>query len=393
MKHHLKNLKNCLVLKFLAMNNIFKNYIVNNEIYVGENDWGLLKEKYDQEFIIDQISNAIEIFNIKLPYRSITLDDVEEDYNKLKNLNTNDLYQKGEWYNKFEYKHPFLDEYIGMTNIGNKASDYFHQIERWKCDATGYPSAQKTWDNEKFRLTLFKALFSLKVKEINPQILRNIISLRKYIASQFRPSAAKTIYEHFNAESVLDFSMGWGDRILGARTSNCVKNYVGFDPNINLLDGYINQIQSYHKLNGSKIINYKLFPNCAEDSSIGLNDTFDLIFTSPPYFDKEKYDHSELQSFKKYKNFDSWMKNFLFKTIELRSKNLKRGGHLVINISDIYTRKKHYKICDGMNNYIMSTNKFKYVGAIGLRMPKRPMSKSSKTNGIFAEPIWIYQKK
>jgi DNA methylase. len=66
---------------------------------------------------------------------------------------------------------------------------------------------------------------------------------------------------------------------------------------------------------------------------------FDLIFTSPPYFDKEKYNQSELQSYKMYKEFDSWMQNFLFKTIELRTKNLKSGGYLVINISDIYTRK------------------------------------------------------
>ena len=46
-----------------------------------------------------------------------------------------------------------------------------------------------------------------------------------------------------------------------------------------------------------------------------------------------------------------------------------------------------------MNDYIASTGQFEYIGAIGLRMPKRPMSISSNTNGIFAEPIWIWKKK
>ena len=86
------------------------------------------------------------------------------------------------------------------------------------------------------------------------------------------------------------------------------------------------------------------------------------------------------------------MKNFLNKTIELRGSSLKVGGHLVINISDIYTRKKHYQICNLMNDYIASTNNFEYIGAIGFRMPKRPMSKSSKNVGIYGEPVWVWKK-
>ena len=182
--------------------------------------------------------------------------------------------------------------------MGNKASDYFHQVERWKCDATGYPSPQKTWENEKFKLTLFRALFSLKVKEINPTVLRSIISLRKYIAAQFRPSAAKTIYEIYKPETVLDFSMGWGDRLLAAHASHYVKRYVGIDPNINLFEGYGKQVRTYDSIWG-KIKEFELHCGRAEDENIVLNDQFDMIFTSPPYFDKEKYDQSDQQSYKR----------------------------------------------------------------------------------------------
>lgn len=371
------------------MSNIFEKHVVDNEIYVNENDWTNMVNNHSQVFIIQQISDAIRDFNVRLPYRKITLDDVQAEYNAL--LNKTDLLQEGKWVNKFEYKYPYLDKYIGISNVGNIGSDYFHQTERWKCDATGYPSPHKTWETERFRLTLFKALFSLKVKEINPQVLRTIISLRKYIAAQFRPSAAKAIYDYFQAETVLDFSMGWGDRILGAHASEYVKKYVGFDPNVNLLPAYAMQIKHYNSI--GKPMEFSIYPHCAEEPTLLTRDKFDLVFTSPPYFDKEKYDQSLNQSYIKYKAFDSWMQNFLFKAIDLRTTGLKSGGHLVINISDIYTRKKLYKICDGMNDYIASTKKFEYVGAMGLRMPKRPMSISSDTVGVFGEPMWIWKKK
>jgi len=374
------------------MKNIFKKHVIANELIVNQEDWSNMVHLYSQEFIIKEISDAIVLFNINLPYRDIILANVKDDYYALRNLSETELFKQDKWINKFQYKYPFIDYYIDLSNIGNKASDYFHQVERWKCDATGYPSPQKTWETERFRLTLFKALFSLKVKEINPTVLRNLISLRKYIAAQFRPSVAKTIYDIYQPNTVLDFSMGWGDRLLGAHASHYVKRYVGIDPNINLFEGYGKQIRTYDSIWG-KIKEFELIYGRAEDESVVLKDKFDMVFTSPPYFDKEKYDQSEMQSYKMYHGFDSWMKDFLFKSIELRSKNLKSGGLLIINISDIYTRKKLYPICDGMNDFITSTGLYNYVGAIGLRMPKRPMSISSDTVGVFGEPIWIWKKK
>ncbi len=371
--------------------NIFLKHIIDGEIIVNQEDFALIKSTYSQDFIINEISYVIDLADVKLPYRLISEADWKNDYNLLKNTTKEDLTGYGKWGSKFDYKYDFLDEYINISNVGNKASDYFHQVERWKCDATGYPSPAKTWSTEQFRLTLFKAIFSLNIKEINPNILRNLISLRKYIAAQFRPSVAKFIYDTYKPETVLDFSMGWGDRILGAHVSDSVKKYVGIDPNVNLFDGYQKQIDSYNSLGNVK--NYELLCGCAEDESLVLNDEFDMIFTSPPYFDKEKYDQSSNQSYIKYHKFDSWMKDFLFKTIELRTKNLKSGGYLIINISDIYTRKKHYQICDGMNDFISTMGCYEYQGCLGFKMPKRPMSKSCETIGVYAEPVWVHRKK
>jgi len=372
------------------IDNVFATYVIENEIYVNEECWSDLKLKYSEEFLIQQLSDAIVYFKISLPYRKIHQTEMWDDFKALQKLDTSVLIKNGAWTTKFPYKWKNLDTYIDLSNVGAKASDYFHQIERWKCDATGYPSPQKTWETEKFRLTLLKAIFSLKLKEINPDKLRNCIALRKYIASQFRPSAAKAVYDYFKAESVLDFSMGWGDRLTGAFASNYVKRYFGFDPNKNLSIGYEKQYLKYSSI-GAQLI-YSYLPKCAEDKTIKIEEKFDLIFTSPPYFDKEKYDQSENQSYVKYKKFDDWMRYFLFQTIVLRTEHLKVGGHLVINISDIYTRKKHYEICDPMNDLISAIDGMEYVGAIGFRMPKRPQSMSSESVGIYCEPMYVWRK-
>ena len=373
------------------MINIFENHITNNEIIVGVEDFAKIKAEHNQEFIISQLSDAIELFEIKLPYREISVDDLHNDFKELCDLEPSRLIVEGEWGAKFDYKLPLSSTFVENSRIGNESSDYFQQIERWKCDATGYPSPQKTWENEQFRLTLFKAVFSLNVKELNPTVFRNLITLRKYIASQFRPSAAKAIYDYFNAEHVLDLSMGWGDRLAGAAASKSVKGYVGIDPNINLFKGYYEQVKYYSEfIDNKKAFAFKL--GCAEDEKLIIQDQYDMIFTSPPYYDKEKYDQSENQSYIKYKAFDNWMNNFLNKAITIRTPNLRVGGHLILNISDIYTRKKHYQICDLMNDHILGMGCYEYVGCWGLKMPKRPMSKSSKNVGVYGEPIWIFKK-
>ena len=66
------------------MDNIFKEYVIDNELYVDATNWKVLRGKYEQEHIIQQISDAIVEFEIKLPYREILLDDVYREYEATK---------------------------------------------------------------------------------------------------------------------------------------------------------------------------------------------------------------------------------------------------------------------------------------------------------------------
>lgn len=212
--------------------------------------------------------------------------------------------------------------------------------------------------------------------------------MRKYMASQFKPIIAKYIYNKYgNNGAVLDFSSGWGDRLLGFWTSTC-DNYTGIDPNTNLIEGYNEQIAIYNTLIPNKTA--QILSNCAED--INFKDVkFDLIFTSTPYFNIERYTQQDNQSFKKFRKLNNWLEGFLFKSINNFWNNLKNGGYLILNISDVYSNHTINKICDPMNDFISTLNNATYKGCIGMKMIKRPNTFADR-NGVFCEPLWIWYK-
>lgn len=349
----------------------------------NEQEWKELNETHTKEEIKTIISSKIE--GTPMPMREISRDDALESFDKM--LNSDSNIENSEWYTRYEYdsKWFLIDKVFKCDNTGNKASDYFQQYNRWLCDSVNSPSPYRSWTIERFRLTLLNALWGLKVKKVDDATFRTCISLRKYIASQFRPSTAKSVYDYFKAKDVLDLSSGWGDRLAGFYASDA-NSYVGVDPNEIVYKKYFEQIEMYENRVNKKV---ELFNCCAEDME--YDKTFDLVFTSPPYFNIERYTQEDNQSFKKWKKLDDWLENFLFASLEKAWKALRVGGHMVINISDVYSGHKINKICDPMNEFIETLDGSEYVGCMGYEMRKRPRSKAVG-KGRFGEPIWVWKK-
>ena len=362
--------------------------IVNDEnlIDIDEDLWVELNQVMSKDEIKQLISDAIENHKVRMPMIQITEDEMRQAFEDLKNLDTTDLIKEGVFTSRYPFQATKNDEYIDTNRTGLKASNYFHQETRWKCDSINSPSPYRTWTQERFRLTLFKALWTLKFDKINEQNLRSAIALRKYIAAQFSPASAKAIYERFESKKVLDFSSGWGDRLLAFASCENTEHYTGIDPNIALVEGYERQIAEY---GGDK--EYRMIVGCAED--VVLEDEFfDTVFTSPPYFNVEKYTHEETQSFKKFRKLDDWLDKFLFKALDNAWKSLKKGGHMIINISDVYSNHRVNQLCDPMCEYMESKTDAEFQGTMGLRMNKRPNSKAGKIEGVFAEPMFVWRK-
>jgi hypothetical protein len=239
---------------------------------------------------------------------------------------------------------------------------------------------------------------------------RDSFRLGTYTATQFKPSVAKALYEKHDAVNVLDTSCGWGDRLAGFYATPSTKLYVGCDPNPDVFEVYKKQCLEYEKMLGGKpqLIESENYFECigkktvkiwnlpSEDVDWNLYvDTFDFYFTSPPYFETEKYasdtDKVSNQSWSRYDSFNGWKYDFFFKVTEMVWKTIKDNGYMMINIIEPRNKgSKRLPLCDDMVDYFGSFEGSHYIGKIGMRMMARP--NAAELKDIFIEPIWVFKR-
>ncbi|MBT4206895.1 site-specific DNA-methyltransferase [Candidatus Woesearchaeota archaeon] len=384
---------------------------------IDKKEWAYIKETYDRPDIQETLVEILKDY--ELPTQELTKKDAYKDFMKLKGIQWPDYLKESEWYARSEYKWPLTKKIIRRINRGNDASNYFQQYNRWSVDGTISPGPVRTWGNPKFMYTLLGSLFTLEVEKVDRGTLRSCIGLRKYICSQFKPNVAKSIYDMFKAETILDFSMGWGDRLAGFYASDYGKHYVGIDPRKENHSIYEEQSKFYNKHLGFFEQERKSEFHCspAEEFDFSQYDNyFDLVFTSPPYFNVERYSYDDTQSWVRYKDIDDWNTEFLQKTLNNLWRSIKTGGYLLVNISDVNASSKGRKakgwlpICDPMNDFLDTFKDSEYKGCVGYEMAKRPNSIGAGTakvteetnrkpeyilpvkEGLFAEPIWTWKK-
>ena len=391
--------------------NRFKNQ--KPYLHINEEDWAFIKATFYKDDVKESLAKVAMTY--PMPTMEMTKEDCRKDFNKLKGTWVHDILREGEWFARSEegYDYPLNYQgsqwYFARNNIGNKTSNYFHQENRWSVESSSYPGPKRTWETFDFMKSLMGAAYSLKLSKIDRSILRTMIGLRKYICSQFKPNVAKAMYDYFKVKNVLDFSMGWGDRLAGFYSSMNTELYVGLDPRKENHPIYKEQVEFYDKhltfFENKKKTKFHCEP--AEDFNFKeYENTFDMIFTSPPYFNIERYGNDDNQSWVRYgKNIDDWNKQFLHKSIDNMWSTLKSGGKLCINISDVNAKiskgAKWLKICDPMNEFIDEYRDSEYRGCIGMEMAKRPNSGGAGTakatiqfkDKRFCEPIWIWEKK
>ena len=250
-------------------------------------------------------------------------------------------------------------------------------------------------------------------------------------AVNFPPLTARYLYErytdHINIDeledkqlNIYDPSSGWGGRILGAMSSKKQIHYVGTDPNT---DNFIDEVG---------ISRYEYVANFYNNEVLGGNDfwdtehknTFhyfqmgsehigdhpdfqqykgklDMVFTSPPYFDREQYSEDEEQSYKSYPQYDDWRDNFLKPTLTNAYESLRNDRYLLWNIADIKigTNKFHPLEQDSID--ILLSLGADYQGKLKMLMTsmvgvnQSKVKNAVKVNGKYLkyEPIFVFYKK
>ena len=315
-----------------------------------------------------------------------------------------------------DYKYNFKDHGLGIIDAPSKFNDvsnYFHQHLRLNCGSFGFKAPIDVWENgtakDIWRCLgpIWRGINGMKPVEVDNKIeLRggrlddksymSAFRLGTYIATQFKPNVAKTIYQMTNAKKVLDTSCGWGDRLAGFFTSDA-EEYIGCDPNPNTYKQYLKQVETYNSFlsKPKKVTIY----NCgAEDLPWDKIDNIDCAFTSPPYFSTERYNEGgekeENQSWHKFDEYSKWRDDFY---LPVAQKSFERSKHMFVNIMDPNIKNKRYYSSDEL----VDSLKDNFVGQIGMRIMQRPKSdklfesdeeKAEFMNRIYIENVWCFSK-
>ena len=288
---------------------------------------------------------------------------------------------------------PYKEE--DYTNI-NILSDYFIDSCRKTCRFKNAPTPEEYFQehNQEIINDLNK-----KNIEITPQNMRNELYGKVAICSSHNPCIIKYFIKTFRSKSVLDFSAGWGDRLLGAMASG-IDKYTGVDPNSCLHPKYQEMISLLKPISPNPHIEIEMVQEKFENyQPTGL---YDLVYTSPPYFDYEIYTKETTQSIHDKPTEEIWYEQFLQLSIIKSLNVLTNGGYLVLYISQESGRTYVEKMLNWMKNlsnvYYLgnicySDTKLKHIHPIFI------FKKSTKPPKIlynplpYIQPIRMFDKK
>jgi ribosomal-protein-alanine N-acetyltransferase len=253
----------------------------------------------------------------------------------------------------------------------NILSDMFQEENRMKCTVIHQDKSPYQYFKTNINELTNKCLERYKI--ITPYNIREILYDSIKECTSFKPLNFMYIISLFKCKSALDFSAGWGDRLIGAIASNI--RYVGVDPNPSLHPNYNKIIDFFCKQPSKK--KYTMIQSTIASAKIPT-EKFDIVFTSPPYFNLEMYTSHKNQSISMFPDEHGWFVGFLIPAIEKCIKFIKYDGYLVININ----QKKHDKYVNNMRAHINSIKCIHYLGVISYANAdiKNP------------QPMWIWKK-
>ena len=141
----------------------------------------------------------------------------------------------------------------------------------------------------------------------------------------------------------------------------------------------------------------------------------DMVFTSPPYFNREAYGEDEKQSYKKFPGYDQWKEGYLQPTLQTAVEYLRPGCYLIWNIADLLQGKEYLPLEEdsrqilrdlGMVTGSEAPGQYKQPDVLKMAMQSMPgqhrlnedgtpkAKNFCKVNGQYLkyEPVFVYWK-
>ena len=345
----------------------FEDFAIKNgrDIFTIYNDTNTTDE--ERERLVEWLFNLIRSRDNAVPLHMWSDDIFNKIVSSLCDIDTNVTYQDGAY---------------SLNNIGaNILTQFFPEI--LDVVKSGKASPRDFFKDDKRLLGYCKTVLKYCT---SPLEMFKMMSFRgSSRCYNFRPATAKALYELYGKENskVLDTSSGFGGRLLGFFTAKNTAEYVGIDPNtadscnkfILYMSRYFTNKKAYVNRIGSEDFTVENYPQ--------YENYFDISFTSPPYFNIERYSDDITQSHVKFNTYDAWIDGFYRNTIYNSCNSLKLDGVFAVNISWVDNIKEYTEeFLNDCGFYIIKEDKYL------LRIHPRESSYGSDKMSKY-EPIWV----
>jgi hypothetical protein len=288
----------------------------------------------------------------------------------------------------------------GKIGVGNTSGQsfcrfWFHNMQDARVIDNANVSLYSRFHNDRKLRRAIRLCYKYRNegdKTVVPQNLRRALELVNGGSIQnFKPMNARAVWEYICPNfmgRVLDFSSGYGGRILGAMTSNMRYHYTGIDPNtatfkgLDALGSLINEVVG---------TSYEMHNTVSEEFDPEAG-SYDAAFSSPPYFNLEIYTDEPTQCMNRYTNMDAWFEHYVEPTLRMLHKGLDRDGIYAVNIADYKIAKEEFRILDRWIELSKKMN-FEYQETVQMMLNTRPGVGNGKMDRVQKfEGVYIFKR-
>ena len=334
-------------------------------------------EQYDRDpdTVIDEVFKIYRSINL-VPITYYTEDGIRETINNLCLATAN----------------PIQNNVLGLGNNQGQALCRFMFPNMMTAEPKGRGSnslKDRFFDDTKLKRAI-KICFQYREGEhlVRPIAMRRALELVTGENIQnFKAFNARSIMEELCpifGGKVYDYSAGYGGRMLGAGTSRMHYEYWCAEPNTETVE-YLKYLASF--------LRSEIKISCIGSESYIPRPHFDLAFSSPPYFNLEKYCDEPTQCMVKFKTLNQWFDGYVAPTISNIYECLNDDGVFATNIADYKAPiVGKYNI---VNKWIKNAEKlgFTYQKTIKMLLNTRPgVGNNKKEHSSKFEGIYVFTK-
>jgi site-specific DNA-adenine methylase len=156
--------------------------------------------------------------------------------------------------------------------------------------------------------------------------------------------------------------------------------YITSDPNKRTYEGLL-KLKDFLNLGD----NFQ-YSNCGFEDLEVEDDSIDFCFTSPPYFDTERYSNEPTQSYKKNPSYEDWRDSFLHVMLEKIMRCMKSGRYVLLNVG-----ASKYPIDKDITSWLEKRN-IKYCFKDQFRIGGCGIGNRASTSNSNGEPFIEFMK-